>query len=152
MDTVESFARRCFDLGREVRYVAVYRSGALRLIERPGLANASAAESDRYEELIVNPTLLTLTRQRGDIDCGGLDYVIIRYGNFVQTVHPVPDGHVSVAFETDADVPPLVARARELIAAWVGGVGRVVCLALFAMLLAGSATELAAQEIARASL
>ena len=44
----------------------------------------------RYEELLVNPTLLELTRQRGNIDCGGLEYLVIRYGNFFQLVLP-PD-------------------------------------------------------------
>ncbi|HEX6048536.1 MAG TPA: hypothetical protein VFZ21_04685 [Gemmatimonadaceae bacterium] len=34
--------------------------------------------ADRYEELIVNPTLITLTKQRGDIDCGGLEFLVIR--------------------------------------------------------------------------
>ena len=71
-----------FNLSLQVRYVAVYRHGELSLRQRPNLSLASAPESDRYEELLVNPTLLTLTRQRGDIDCGGLSYVVVRYGNF----------------------------------------------------------------------
>lgn len=111
---------RCFAVDPAVRYVAVYLRGELRSSERPGLANASAAESDRYEELIVNPTVLTVARQRGDIDCGGLDYVLIRYGSFMQSVHPVADGHVSVAFEPDADYVPLLATVRERIADWAG--------------------------------
>ena len=92
-----------FDLSPQVRYVAVYRYGELSLRQRRDLSLASAAESDRYEELLVNPTVLTLTRQRGDIDCGGLDYVVIRYGNFFQLVAPIESGHVSVAFEAEAD-------------------------------------------------
>jgi hypothetical protein len=32
-----------------------------------------------------------------------LDYVVIRYGNFFQFVAPIEGGHVSVAFEPDAD-------------------------------------------------
>jgi hypothetical protein len=59
-----------FDLSPQVRYVAVYRYGELSLRQRRDLSLASAAQSDRYEELLVNPTVLTLTRQRGDIDCG----------------------------------------------------------------------------------
>jgi hypothetical protein len=54
-----------FQISNEVRYVALYLDGQLTLQERPGLANSSAAESDKYEELIVNPTLLTLVQQRG---------------------------------------------------------------------------------------
>ena len=52
--------------------------------ERSGLIDASSGESDRYEELLVNPTLLTLAAQRGDIDCGGLRYLVVAYRNFWQ--------------------------------------------------------------------
>ena len=71
--------------------------------ERSDLSLASTPESDRYEEPLVNPTVLTLTRQRGEIDCGGLDYVVVRYGNFFQFVAPIEGGHASVAFEPGAD-------------------------------------------------
>ena len=104
---------RVFAIAPEIRYVAVYRDGRLRSSQRPGIAEASASESDKYEELIVNPTLLTLTRQRGDIDCGGLDFVLIRYGSFYEFVMPLPGGHLSVGIEPDTDPLPLVPRLRE---------------------------------------
>lgn len=88
-----------FEIDRAIRYVAVYVDGKLTSRERPGLANASASESDKYEELIVNPTLLKLVRQRGEIDCGGLEYVLIRYGNFFEFVQPLKTGHISVGIE-----------------------------------------------------
>jgi hypothetical protein len=81
-----------FELTSDIRYAAVYKHGELSLRQRPNVPLASASESDRYEELLVNPTLLTLTRQRGDIDRGGLDYVVIRYGNFFQFVAPIEGG------------------------------------------------------------
>src|SRR5215216_2547616 len=101
-----------FDLTPAVRYVAIYSHGELSLRQRPELSLVSAPESDRYEELLVNPTILTLTRQRGEIDCGGLDYVVVRYGNFLQFVAPIESGHVSVAFEPEADP---IGRAREVL-------------------------------------
>jgi hypothetical protein len=101
---------RVLALGADVRYVAVYRNGQLRCSTRPGLPGPSGSESDRYEELIVNPTLLTLLRQRGEIDCGGLEYVVIRYGGFYQLVHPIPGGHLSVAIESTADLSALIDR------------------------------------------
>ena len=64
-----------FDLSPAVRYVAFAHGQDVRLRERPGLSAASSGDSDRYEELLVNPALITLARQRGDIDCGGLDYL-----------------------------------------------------------------------------
>ena len=51
-----------FRISDQVRYVALYLDGQLTLHERPGLTNSSAPESDKYEELIVNPVLLTLVR------------------------------------------------------------------------------------------
>jgi hypothetical protein len=98
-----------------VRYGATHLDGKLDLYQRPGLQNASAAESDKYEELIVNPTLLTLTRQRGEIDCGGLHYVVIRYGSFFELVLPLPDGHLSVGVEPHADPLPLIPRLRQAV-------------------------------------
>ncbi len=91
---------RIFALSPAVRYVALYRAGELASRQRGGdLAGASASESDRYEELFVNPTLLTLARQRGNLDCGGARFVLVGYGNFHQLVVDLPDGHASVCFE-----------------------------------------------------
>lgn len=82
---------------------------------RPDLANASSSESDLYEELLVNPALLNLTVNRGAIDCGGLRFVIIRYGSFFQLVQPVRGGHVSVAIEPSGDPLSIAARVQEVL-------------------------------------
>jgi hypothetical protein len=104
-------------LSSDIRYVAVYLDGDLTSAEKAGLAGSSAAESDRYEELLVNPTLITLARQRGDIDCGGLQYLVVRYGNFFQFIHPVRGGHVSVAVEPQGDPLELGLRIRQILEA-----------------------------------
>ena len=98
-----AIADELFSRHAAVRYVAVLDSSDLTLRERPGIADASSSDSDRYEELLVNPTLLTLTTRRGEIDCGGLDYLIVGYGNFQQLVVPTRTGHVSVAVEHGTD-------------------------------------------------
>ena len=67
-----------FQLSDSIRYVAVSKNGQLEARSKSNILGASSSESDRYEELLVNPTLLKLTSQRGDIDCGGLDYVLVR--------------------------------------------------------------------------
>lgn len=90
-----------FALSRGIRYVAVYRGDRLESRQRDGLEGASSGESDKYEELLVNPTVLTLTGQRGRIDCGGLRFVVVGYGHFNQLLVPLPDGHASVAFEAN---------------------------------------------------
>lgn len=102
-------------LSDDVRYVALYADGELDTLSRHA-DNASAAESDRYEELLVNPALMLLTRQRGDIDCGGMSFVVIRYGAFFQLVMPWRSGHASVALELTADpfaLQPIISRALQ---------------------------------------
>ena len=85
-----------FKLSECIRYVAVYKS-------------------DRYEELLVNPTLLKLASQRGNIDCGGLDYILVRYGNFFQFVLPESWGHVSVCLEANTDPIQIGAQVKSLV-------------------------------------
>jgi hypothetical protein len=104
-----------FAVSPAIRYVAVGRGQDVRLRERPDLADASSSESDRYEELLVNPTLIALARQRGEIDCGGLDYLVVAYGNFFQLVLPVEGGHVSVAIERTHSPFELVEPIRAAI-------------------------------------
>ncbi len=113
---MDALADALFALSPRVRYVAVLRGRALLLRERPGLSGASAAETDRYEELLVNPAVLTLLRRRGEIDCGGLDHVWIRYGNFWTGLFPLDDGHVNVGLEPDAVPTEHVAAIRATLA------------------------------------
>ena len=94
---------RIFAVAPTIRYVALYRGGKVTSRQRDGLDGASASESDRYEELFVNPTLLTLARQRGNVDCGGARFVLVGYGNFLQLVIDLKDGHASVCFELDSN-------------------------------------------------
>ena len=81
---------------------------------KEGTLGASSSDSDRHEELLVNPTLITLATQRGNIDCGGLDYLIIRYGNFFQFVLPTTWGHISVCIDKNADPVALGAKVISL--------------------------------------
>ena len=92
-----------FAISPDIRYVAAAHGQHVQMRPRPDLHDASSSDSDLYEELLVNPTLLTLATQRGNIDCGGLRYLIVGYGHFHQLVIPGPAGHVSVAFELGAN-------------------------------------------------
>jgi hypothetical protein len=103
MSATDSVISELFWITPEIRYIAVARGQEVELHQRPGIEAASGSESDRYEELLVNPTLITLARQRGEIDCGGLRFLLVGYGNFHQLVIPGPEGHVSIAFELGAD-------------------------------------------------
>src|SRR5215510_13338570 len=112
---MESLKEKIFALSPYIRYVAIYKDDKLISSERPGIANTSSSESDKYEELIVNPTLLKLVTQRGNIDCGGAEYVIIRYGSFYEFVMPLSNGHLSVGIELEGDVMNVVAGIRGLL-------------------------------------
>ena len=100
---MESLIKKIFLISADVRYVAIYVRGKLLSSQRPDLEHASSSESDKYEELIVNPTLLKLVTQRGNIDCGGAQFVLIRYGSFYEFVMPFLDGHVSVGIQEKGD-------------------------------------------------
>ena len=105
---------KIFSLSADIRYVAVYREGRLEMKSRDA-AEASSPESDRYEELLVNPTLITLSSQRGNIDCGGLEYLLVRYGRFFQFVLPTEWGHISVCVEKSADPLAIGEEVKRLV-------------------------------------
>ena len=92
-----------FEISEYIRYIAVYDNNGLITKQRNDIINVSASESDKYEELLVNPVLIKLASQRGNIDCGGLDYLIIRYGNFFVLLFPCRNGHANFGVEPDQD-------------------------------------------------
>lgn len=114
MDLV-SLPDELFGTIESVRYVAICVNANIVLHQRPGIANASDASSDHYEELLVNPAVLLLTEQRGQVDCGGLEYVLIRYGNFFQFVQRLSDGHISVSLNPSEAVLTDVERIRTIL-------------------------------------
>lgn len=103
MDSHQNIIDQVFAVSAAVRYAALYRGGELTSRQRSEVSGASASESDRYEELFINPTLLTLARQRGNLDCGGSKFVLVAYGHFYQLVIDLPEGHVSACFELSSN-------------------------------------------------
>lgn len=99
----ENLFREAFEISGHIRYVAIYVHDILSMKQRGDIKNVSSSESDKYEELLVNPTLIKLASQRGNIDCGGLEYLVIRYGNFFVLLFPCKDGHVNIGIEPDKD-------------------------------------------------
>jgi hypothetical protein len=112
---MESLKEKIFTISKDIRYVAIYADDKLISSERPGIENTSSPESDKYEELIVNPTLLKLVTQRGNIDCGGARYVIIRYGSFFEFVMPLKKGHLSVGIESNSNLLGIVDAIQNLV-------------------------------------
>ena len=112
---MQKIIENIFSISKDIRYVAIYNKGELTTLSKEGTEGASSSDSDRYEELIVNPTVLTLVKQRGDIDCGGANYVLIKYGNFYQFVAPTQNGHASVCIEPYANPLELAAPIQNIV-------------------------------------
>lgn len=93
-----------FNFLLEIRYVAIYQNDELTFKQREQTSDSSSSDTDEYEELLVNPTLLTIARQRGNIDCGGLRFIIVGYGNFYQLVKEIKNGHISICLEKNVDL------------------------------------------------
>jgi len=110
---MNSFIEDIFKISDQIRYVAIYQDGTLTSRVASELKNASSSDTDKYEELLVNPAILLLTNQRGNIDCGGLKFILVRYGNFFQFVCPIREGHVSVCIAAEADPLALVESIQE---------------------------------------
>jgi hypothetical protein len=114
MQSPQETISQVFAVSPAIRYVALYRGGELISRQRSEVSSASASESDRYEELFVNPTLLTLARQRGNLDCGGARFVVVGYGHFYQLVIDLSDGHASVCFELASNPLDYAEAIRDL--------------------------------------
>lgn len=107
---------RLLGLSPRIRYAALYLNGRLDMHSASGLRAMTSEESDSYEELIVNPTLLTLLHQRALIGAGKLDYVVVGYGGCRHLILALPGGHVSVAAEPGLPLDDLIRLVRQVLA------------------------------------
>jgi hypothetical protein len=96
-----------FDTFEEIRYVAVYNNQELVFKQKEANSDSSSTDTDKYEELLINPVLLTAASQRGNIDCGGLRFIIIGYGNFYQLIRQIQGGHISICLNKNSDLTHL---------------------------------------------
>lgn len=104
-----------FNFLLEIRYVAIYQNDELTFKQRKQTSDSSSSDSDKFEELLVNPTLLTIARQRGNIDCGGLRFIIVGYGNFYQLVKEIKNGHISICLEKNVDLTTVPEKIFEFL-------------------------------------
>ena len=103
-----------FKLGG-IGYVGLCCGQEVLLREAPGLVSRTTAETNFYEELLVNPTLLKLASQRADLDCGGLNYIAVGYGDFVQLIMLTKDGHISMGISRKTHAGELAARVKSVL-------------------------------------
>jgi len=100
----EKISARLFDLDPNIRYVAINQRGLIVEMEQnPQRPSLNPTETDRMEELIVNPIILELTRRRGNLDMNGMRCVVIRYGTMYELIFPFKDGHLWIGVELNAN-------------------------------------------------
>ena len=99
----------------DIRYVAIYSDNELIYKQKQQTLDSSSSDTDKYEELLVNPILLTAARQRGNIDCGGLRFLIVGYGNFYQLVKEINGGHISICLDKSTDLTNMYNKIFELL-------------------------------------
>jgi hypothetical protein len=93
-----------FSMEPKIRYVAVNQKGKIVEMEQsPSHPSYNPSETDRMEELIVNPIVLELAARRGNLDMDGTRYVVIRYGTQYQLLIPYREGHLSIGVELQDD-------------------------------------------------
>jgi hypothetical protein len=111
----EDLAAEIFALGPFVRCVAMGRGQDVHTLERAGVSDASGLSLHRFEELFVNPALMTVSRQRGELDCGGHRYLVVAYGRFSQLIVPIETGYISISLEAIADVEHVAVAVISLL-------------------------------------
>jgi hypothetical protein len=113
----EKLSARLFRLEPKIRYVAVNQKGRILEMEQSGShPSYNAPETDRMEELIVNPTVLEITSRRGNIDMDGIRYVVIRYGTQFQLIMPYREGHLSIGVELADDPVEIASKVAAALA------------------------------------
>ncbi len=110
----EKISPQLFKLEPKIRYVAVNQNGAIvEMGQSPQHPTYNPLETDRMEELIVNPIVLEIARRRGSIDMNGIRYVVIRYGTQYQLLMPYKDGHVSIGVELEDNPVEIAHKVAE---------------------------------------
>ena len=103
-----------FALDANIRYGAVNQSGQIaEMTQNPRLPTSNPRETDKYEELLVNPAILQLAMNRGNLDMDGTRYVVIRYGTMFEIVLPYQQGHLSVGAELAANVTQVAEKIQH---------------------------------------
>ena len=110
----EALVADLFAIG-EIGYIAMTSGQEVLLRLVPGVVTTTTAESNFYEELLVNPTLLALAGQRAGLDCGGLDHVAVGYGDFTQLLVRMRGGHASLGISRDSDARAVASRVHEVL-------------------------------------
>ena len=98
-----------------IGYVALNCGQEVLMRLSPGIESATTSDSNFFEELLVNPALLKLASQRGELDCGGFEYVAVGYGEFMQLIMQIENGHISLGISKETTPGELVSRVNAVL-------------------------------------
>ncbi|MBI4236912.1 MAG: hypothetical protein HY696_00665 [Deltaproteobacteria bacterium] len=105
-----------FQVDPSIRYVAVNQRGRItEMAQNSRFPSHNPQETDRMEELMVNPVILEMARRRGELDLDGIRFVVIRYGPQYQLLFPYREGHVSIGVELGVDIAALATRVARVL-------------------------------------
>ena len=111
-----TIARDLLALDESVRYAAVNRGGAIEeMLQSDEHPSFNPPETDRLEELVVNPVGLELFARRGNLDLGGVRFLVVRYGLQFQVILPIPGGHLSIGVDESGDPVSIAERVLALL-------------------------------------
>jgi hypothetical protein len=99
---MDSIAKLLSEVEPKIRYVAVNQNGVIREMQQFH-ATFNPSDTDRMEELVVNPVILEAASRRGNLDLDGVRYVLICYGLQYQVIIPYREGHVSIGINLSDD-------------------------------------------------
>ena len=112
----EKLSAQLFSMEPKIRYVAVNQKGKIVEMEQsPSHPSYNPNETDRMEELIVNPIVLELAARRGNLDMDGIRYVVIRYGTQYQLLIPYDEGHLSIGVELQDDPVEIASKITAVL-------------------------------------
>ena len=119
LNVPESIAQRIFRLDPAIRYVAWAEPGRIiEMAQHPDHPSFNPSETDRMEELLLNPALLRMAELRGDLDLGGARWLVIRYGSLYQLVIRYGTGHASVGVELSGDPVAIAEKVCRELGLW----------------------------------
>ena len=113
-DEAEDLIRSLFGLG-EVGYVALDWHGQTVMRLADGIETDTTTQTNFFEEYLLNPSLIFMAQRRGNLDCGGLRYVAVGYGDFTMLLMPIAQGNVSIGVARKRDVGELARAAEQLL-------------------------------------
>jgi len=113
--SMQALVQELLQVSQDIRHVAVNRNGELVRAQRQNFSSAGSSEWETFEELVLNPTLLTMVTQHGRAHHRGCISAVIRYGDIEVLLIPVTNGCVSLGLELNAHPIQIRQKVRQIL-------------------------------------